>query len=204
MSSLSEFLFKHNAAKMDKSNNASTHTRIGSPDLNIHGGSFRIEPEELQLFHKLYYQHVFVKNNNEYLTEKQLENAGPILVDFDFRYDYSVTERQHQEGHIVDMVQLYLEELKNIVVITDQSEINIYVFEKPNVNRVADKNITKDGIHMIIGVHLEHTLQLMLRQRIIEKIGNIWDPIAICRGAFCRQFVSRSSNLRHLEHHPEY
>ena len=175
MSSLSEFLFKHNAAKMDKSNNASTHTRIGSPDLNIHGGSFRIEPEELQLFHRLYYDHIFVKNNNEYLTEKQLENAGPILVDFDFRYDYSVTEKQHNEGHIIDMVQLYLEELKNIVVITDQSEINIYVFEKPNVNRVADKNITKDGIHMIIGVHLEHTLQLMLRQRIIEKIGNIWE-----------------------------
>jgi P4 family phage/plasmid primase-like protien len=175
MSSLSEFLFKHNAAKMDKSNNASTHTRIGSPDLNIHGGSFRIEPEELQLFHRLYYDHIFVKNNNEYLTEKQLENAGPILVDFDFRYDYSVTERQHNEGHIIDMVQLYLEELKNIVVITDQSEINIYVFEKPNVNRVADKNITKDGIHMIIGVHLEHTLQLMLRQRIIEKIGSIWE-----------------------------
>jgi P4 family phage/plasmid primase-like protien len=175
MSSLSEFLFKHNAVKMDKSNNASTHTRIGSHDLNIHGGSFRIEPEELQLFHRLYYEHIFVKNNNEYLTEKQLENAGPILVDFDFRYDYSVTERQHNEGHIIDMVQLYLEELKNIVVITDESEINIYVFEKPNVNRVADKNITKDGIHMIIGVHLEHTIQLMLRQRIIEKIGSIWE-----------------------------
>ena len=175
MSSLSEFLFKHNAAKLDKSNNASTHTRIGSHDLNIHGGSFRIEPEELPLFHRLYYQHIFVKNNNEYLTEKQLENAGPILVDFDFRYEYSVTERQHQEDHIIDMVQLYLEELKNIVVITDQSEINIYVFEKPNVNRVEDKNITKDGIHMIIGVHLEHTLQLMLRQRIIEKIGSIWE-----------------------------
>ena len=175
MSSLSEFLFKHNAAKMDKSNNASTHTRIGSPDLNIHGGSFRIEPEELPLFHRLYHEHIFVKNNNEYLTEKQLENAGPILVDFDFRYDYTVTERQHNEAHIIDMVQLYLEELKNIVVITDQSEINIYVFEKPNVNRVADKNITKDGIHMIIGVHLEHTLQLMLRQRIVEKIGSIWE-----------------------------
>lgn len=174
MSSLSEFLFKHNA-KADKSNNASTHTRIGSHDLNIHGGSFRIEPEELELFHRLYYEHIFVKGNKEYLTEKQLENAGPILVDFDFRYDYDITSRPHTESHVIDMVQLYLEELKNIVLITDQSEINIYVFEKPNVNRVADKNITKDGIHMIIGVHLEHTLQLMLRQRIVEKIGKIWE-----------------------------
>ena len=174
MSSLQEFLFKH-SAKLNKSNNASTHTRIGSHDLNIHGGSYRIDSEELEIFHRLYYDYVFIKKNNEYLTEKQLDNAGPILVDFDFRYEYGVTERQHTEEHVIDMVQLYLEELKNIVLITDKSEINIYIFEKPNVNRVVDKNITKDGIHMIIGVHLEHTLQLMLRQRIIEKIGGIWE-----------------------------
>ena len=106
MSYLSEFLFKHNASKLDKT---PTHTRIGSHDLNIHGGSFRIEEAELSIFYQLYHEHVFVKNNKEYLTEKQLENAGPILVDFDFRYEYSVTERPHNEGHVIDIVQLYLE-----------------------------------------------------------------------------------------------
>ena len=127
MTSLQEFLFKH-STKVNKSNNSSTHTRIGSPELNIYGGSFRINPEELELFHKLYYEQVIVKDTNEYLTEKQLENAGPILVDFDFRYDYSVTERPHTEEHVMDMVQLYLEELKNIILITDKSEINIFAF----------------------------------------------------------------------------
>ena len=67
MSSLQEFLFKH-SAKLNKSNNASTHTRIGSHDLNIHGGSYRIDSEELEIFHRLYYDYVFIKKNNEYLT----------------------------------------------------------------------------------------------------------------------------------------
>ena len=174
MDSLQEFLYNHNA-KLNKSNTVSTHTRIGSHEHNIFGGSFRIDSQDLEKFHRLYYEHVFVKKNMEYLTEKQLDGAGPILVDFDFRYDYSITERQHSEDHILDMVQLYLDELKNIVVITDQSEINIYVFEKPNVNHLDAKQITKDGIHMIIGVHLEHSLQLMLRQRVIEKIGGVWE-----------------------------
>ena len=40
-------------------------------------------------------------------------------------------------------LKLYLDELKNIVVITDQSEINIYVFEKPNVNHLDAKQMSK-------------------------------------------------------------
>jgi P4 family phage/plasmid primase-like protien len=174
MKSLSEFLIKHKS-KPDKSSSSVTHTRIGSTDLHIFGGAFKIQSEELETFHKLYYDYVFTKHNNEYLTEKQLEHAGPILVDFDFRYNYEVADKQHNEGYIIDMVQLYLEELKDIVLINDQANINIYIFEKPHVNRIEEKNLTKDGIHMIIGVHLEHKLQMMLRDRIIEKLGSIWE-----------------------------
>ena len=47
--------------------------------------------------------------------------------------------------------------------------------EKPHVNRVADKTVTKDGIHMIIGIQMDHILQQMLRDRIISKIGDIWE-----------------------------
>jgi P4 family phage/plasmid primase-like protien len=47
--------------------------------------------------------------------------------------------------------------------------------EKPNVNRVADKELTKDGIHMIIGIQMDHTLQLMLRDNILQQIGDILD-----------------------------
>ena len=174
---LSDFLTKHNAKNIQNTaaDREITHTRIGSPDLNIYGGSFNIPAEELPLFYKLYYEHVFVKGRKEYLTEKQLNGAGPLLVDFDFRYDISVTKRQHTQEHIQDMVQLYLEELKEFFVFEEGKPFPIFVMEKPTVNRVVDKNLTKDGIHMIIGIQMDNTLQQMLRERILKKLADIWE-----------------------------
>ena len=174
---LSDFLTKHNAKNIQNTaaDKEITHTRIGSPDLNIYGGSFNISADELPLFYKLYYEHVFVKGRKEYLTEKQLNGAGPLLVDFDFRYDVSVTKRQHTQEHIQDMIQLYLEELKEFFVFEEGNPFPIFVMEKPTVNRVAEKNLTKDGIHMIIGIQMDNTLQLMLRERILKKLSDIWE-----------------------------
>jgi hypothetical protein len=170
---LGEFLSNHNAKTLGKS---STHTRIASPELNIYGGSYSIEPAELPLYYRLYYESVFVKGRKEYLTEaQQKDGTGPILVDFDFRYDFSVTDRQHTVGHIQDVVQLYLEELKELLIFREKTPFPIFVMEKPHVNRVVDKNITKDGIHMIIGIQMDHVLQMMLRDRILEKLKDIWE-----------------------------
>ncbi len=174
---LSDFLTKHNAKNIQNTaaDKEITHTRIGSPDLNIYGGSFNINTDELPLFYKLYYEHVFVKGRKEYLTEKQLNGVGPLLVDFDFRYDVSVTKRQHTQEHIQDMIQLYLEELKEFFVFEENKPFPIFVMEKPTVNRVVDKNLTKDGIHMIIGIQMDNTLQQMLREKIMKKMSDIWE-----------------------------
>lgn len=152
-----------------------THTRIGAPELKVFGASFHISKEQLPTFHRLYYDHIFVKGQKEYLTEKQLENDGPILVDLDFRYDYSVTERIHSEDHINDLVLLYLEELKELFLISDNTTIPIYVMEKPRVNRVHDKQITKDGIHIVIGLKAPRIVQIILRERILGKIADVFD-----------------------------
>jgi P4 family phage/plasmid primase-like protien len=175
---LSDFLTKHNAKNIQNqgSDKETTHTRIASQELSIYGGAFSIEPDELSLFYKLYYENVFVRGRKEYLTERQLKNGtGPLLVDFDFRYDLAVTKRQHSQEHIQDMIQLYLEELKEFFVFEENKPFPIFVMEKPNVNRVVDKNITKDGIHMIIGIQMDHTAQIMLRERIMKKLPDIWD-----------------------------
>ena len=170
---LSDFLSKHNAKTLNKQ---STHTRIGDTSLNIYGGNYNIETEDLPLYYRLYYENIFVKGRKEYLTESQLKDGtSPILVDFDFRYSYDVQERIHTTGHIQDVVQLYLEELKELLVFTEKNPFPIFIMEKPHVNRVADKNITKDGIHMIIGIQMDHVLQQMLRERIIAKLGDIWE-----------------------------
>ena len=120
-----DFITKHNAKALGKE---MTHTRIASQELNIYGGSFHVDKEELGQFYKLYYEHVFVKGRKEYLTERQLEKGtGPILVDFDFRYDVSVTKRQHTQEHIQDMIQLYLEELKEFFVFEEGKPFPIFV-----------------------------------------------------------------------------
>ena len=178
---LNDFLTNHKAKDVEKDKDKdqdikSTHTRIPKKEINIYGGNYIIGKEELPLYYRLYYEHVFVKGRKEYLTESQLKDGtGPILVDFDFRYDYDVSERIHTRGHIQDVIQLYLEELKELLVFRENTPFPIFVMEKPNVNRVADKNITKDGIHMIIGIQMDHILQMMLRDRILTKLGDIWD-----------------------------
>jgi P4 family phage/plasmid primase-like protien len=175
---LSDFLSKHsvnNRTSGAGSQKTITHTRIASQELNVYGGAFSIDKEELPVFRRLYYEHVFVKGRKEYLTEKQLDSNGPILVDLDFRYEYDVTKRLHTSEHIQDLVQLYLEELKEFFVFEENKSFPIFIMEKPNVNRVADKQITKDGIHMIIGIQMDNTLQTMLRDKILQQIGDIWE-----------------------------
>ena len=177
---LSDFLTKHNYKKTsgnseNKDEIKETHTRIGNKELNIYGGSFQILKEELPLFYKLYYEHVFVKGRKEYLTEKQLKTNGPIAIDLDFRYDFSVTKRLHGPEHIQDIISLYLEELKEFYVFEGNTQIPIFVMEKPNVNRLLDEQKTKDGIHILIGVQMDRITQLMLRERILKQIGDIWE-----------------------------
>jgi P4 family phage/plasmid primase-like protien len=174
---LAEFLTKHSVSKdkNSKHDKIITHTRIGDQKLKVYGGSFSISKEELPIFYRLYYEHIFVRNRKEYLTERQLNGCGPLLIDFDFRYDFSVTERQHTKEHIQDIIYLYLEELKAFFIIEENQQIPIFVMEKPNVNRVADKDLTKDGIHMIIGIQMDNTMQTMLRDRILKQIGDIWE-----------------------------
>ncbi len=125
----------------------STHTRI-SNKMNIKGGSYQIPNEKEIDFYKSYYNNVFVNKNKEYLTEKQREE-GPILIDFDFRYDKSIKERQHNKEDILNFIELLTETLKNIINF-DTKIFQIYVFEKPKVNCLED--VTKDGIHMLINI----------------------------------------------------
>ena len=175
---LIEFLAKHNAKVIDKKDGPTilTHTRIPDQSLNIFGGSFVIPKEELLLFKKLYYEHVFVNKKMEYLTERQLEKGGGIFIDIDLRYSHDVTRRQHTNEHIEDLLSLlYLEELKGFFNFENNKPFPIYIFEKPTVNRLPDGSLTKDGIHIIIGIQMDHILQMMLREKIVAKIGEYWD-----------------------------
>ena len=169
--SLTQFLEEHKCR-----GSTATHTRIPDRNLNIYAGAYIINDEDKEDFKTVYCDKVFVNEQQEFLTEAQLPAAGPILIDLDFRYNVDIDERQHGPDHISDLVELYLEELKRIVTITDE-EFPVFILEKPNVNTLED--VTKDGIHIIIGIHLHHEAQMMLREYILEGIDNILSELPL-------------------------
>lgn len=178
---LSVFLSKHHIKKETKDDTKPpTNTRIGCKDSNIYGGSYHIPDDEYDNFLKLYYIECIKGNRNEYLTEAQLKVNGPLLIDIDFRYDYSITERKHTKEHIEDLITVYLDEIKKLFLVDETIKIPFFVFEKKTVNRVEEKQITKDGIHIIVGIQCKnHNLQQIIRKSVVERIADIWENIPI-------------------------
>ena len=182
-STLTEFLKKHDYKSSTDPNKIITHTKIPGRGVTK-GGSFYIPETQKELFYELYYKHLWEEGKQEYLTECQVngkttEDSGPLLVDLDFRYESSIKERQHTENHILDMIDLYLSEIKDMYQISNNTKLNIYIFEKPNVNCLTNEKVTKDGIHMIIGLSMKHEEQSYLRNRIIKSISTIWDDLPL-------------------------
>lgn len=146
-----------------------THTRITNEELGIPGGCFYIPPEDLQAFNELYITQVFGKKTKVHFTEKQLEK-GNILVDLDFRYSLDIVERQHNEDDIVEIRDIYLDELKSLYQFDDNAKFDIVVMQKADVNVVNEKKLTKDGIHIVITIPAKRSLQILLRKRVLEKL----------------------------------
>ena len=96
-----EFLKLHQIKSSDNSNKPITHTRIGGEEKDgtkIWGGKYHVPDENMNLFWKLYFKHIYKSKNNEYLTESQdKENGGPLLIDLDLRFPEEITERQYDQ-----------------------------------------------------------------------------------------------------------
>ena len=105
----------------------STNTRIGDKGLKIYGGSYHIDESEWDGFVELYYQKVFGDGTLEYLTEKQLQEGGPMLVDIDLNYAPTIKDRQHTDDHVIDLVAMYLDKLMRYLDVEDGTSINICV-----------------------------------------------------------------------------
>ena len=163
-----------------KGNVTITHTRIPSKkDENgkteIYGGSYHVPTDSLKKFHDQYYDAVIKNNRDEYLTEKQLVNGGPILEDFDFRYGTDIDYRVHNEEHRDDIISLYMEKLLEIFDMKPGTSFPIYLFEKDTINMLDD--VTKDGIHMIIGIKSDKYVRAILRNSILDDIGLVFEEL---------------------------
>ena len=164
-SNLADFLLAHKCPKGQKA----THTRIPDNSLGIYGGSFLIPPADLPEFQRLYCDHVFRQGKKEYLTECQLEKNGQMMVDLDFRYNYDVEKRIHTKEFVDSIVMEYMETMKEVYVFDKDTSVSVFVMEKPNVNRLADGSLTKDGIHIAFGLKVDYDKQLYIRQKMMAK-----------------------------------
>lgn len=195
-----DFLIKHSVKKPKSSDNLAnvainaagaeliepktpTHTRIGDQANGIYGGSYHIPDDEYLTFMQLYHREVITKNAMEYLTEKQLtgENGinGPIAIDLDLHFALDLPERVYTHDHLEDLINGYLEVLKDIYQFDEDTRFSIFLFEKQDINRVSEKNITKDGIHIIIGIQMDRAAQCILRERMIPIVSEMWGDFPI-------------------------
>jgi hypothetical protein len=172
MTELSMYLRQFQAKKGD----VVTHTRIPDKNTNIYGGSYHIPDDKYTEFMDMYFNWVFVAGNDEYMTEKQLNN-GAICIDFDFRYDTAITTRQHNKDHIIDAVMLYVDKINELMYMPDDLDINVYVMEKDEPNCLDNK--TKDGIHIIIDLNMERDLQIELRKLVLKDLKNMWNDLPL-------------------------
>tara|TARA_B100000902_G_scaffold395060_3_gene452794 strand:+ start:2718 stop:5573 length:2856 start_codon:yes stop_codon:yes gene_type:complete len=161
--------------KVEKGASNSTHTKIGDKVLGIYGGLYNINYDTN--FWNLYYNYVFINKNKEYLTEKQVIENSPLLVDIDFRYDKSIKTRQHTKEHIIDLITLYASKINEIYKIESSSIINVYIMERYEMNLLEDKS--KDGIHIVFTISMHKAEQVILRKKIINEIGQIWDDLPL-------------------------
>ncbi len=152
-----------------------THTRIGNKEMGINGGSFQINLTENSNFYEKYKEFVFKKGKMEYMTEKQIIENGPLLIDIDLRYNSDVQERQHTPEHIIDLIMLYANKISTIFKINNKTRIVVYVMEKNEVNILEDK--TKDGIHIIFGISVHKAIQVLLREKVIKDLVEMWDDL---------------------------
>lgn len=158
--------------------NGYTNTRIGDRKLKIYGGTWNIPDDKYNEFLNLYYNEVILKKKKEYYTEKQFPDEGPIAIDLDFRHDLSVDERQYDINHIINFIDTYIGKIEQLHHLHDEDvSIPIYVFEKPKVNQVKEKNVTKDGIHIIIGMNCNCLVKQILRNTMLEEMSSVFHDI---------------------------
>jgi hypothetical protein len=154
-----------------------THTRIGNKEKSIRSGKYNISDENWNDFMQRYYQSVFVNGEKEYLTEKQIVESGPIMIDIDLRYEVNIQKRQHTASHILDAVMLYAENIDELVEIENGKSFEVFVMEKDDVN--VQEDLTKDGIHIIIGIKMHKAAQMILRNKVMKHLKNLWDDLPI-------------------------
>jgi len=173
MDRLEQFLYNHLVKKAKKGEPKVniTHTRIPSDvgvKPKVYGGSYCIEGDDLIDFENLYYKSVIVGGKPEYLTEKQDQDSGVIYIDLDFRYSLENAKRSHGEEWTDDLIIIYLDKIKQLYNFKNKDHFEVYLMQRLDGYIDNNKQIYKDGLHLIIDINMPRKLQLELRNMVMQ------------------------------------
>ena len=168
---------KAKAIKKDDKTTQSTNTRIPSKEKKILPGKYSISDDDYNEFLTLYYRDIYSKGIKEYFTERQLKEDGPIVIDLDFHYENNVKNRIHTEDHISEFVCTILDNIKNIYQLDESVEIPIYVMQRNDVTLLDTE--TKDGIHILIGLKSNKTVEGILRNKMLPHLSSIFEKLPL-------------------------
>ena len=153
-----------------------THTIYGGEFT----GSFTIPPERLDDLYKLVHRAIFVKKNEITMIEK-VQQICRLVVDLDFKYKGTYTERQYTQETITELIQLFLktlDELFNLDILDGSPPCSTF----SQAGRGEDKNdkeevIYSDTVQSNIGYLIFEWVYLALvslpKICIIENVENI-------------------------------
>ena len=171
---LPDFLRKH----VKRQDQELTHTAIGDPksygitdtSKRIYGASYAIPDNKSDIFLELYDEYVFNQNNKSYLTEKHLDGIGPIVIDLDFRFAGKIDDHPYTLEFVKEFLKIFTSELLGIVDIPLEY-LTSFVMEKPKPKYLEDKDLTKDGIHIMMPFAIvTPKLQFAIRYKCINNM----------------------------------
>jgi len=137
-------------------------------------GSYSITTDDdLNIFLKLYDKAVSNDDNEITLIEFQSEYS-PILVDIDIKVvdkKPQFNNRLYDDSLIINLVNIYIDVLKNIIANDEHKKILAWVLEKPNATKI-DAGY-KDGFHIMFPrICLSSKERHLIRDEIIKKCND--------------------------------
>jgi P4 family phage/plasmid primase-like protien len=161
---LISFLEKHRSAKGD----VHTNTSMGNPK-----GAFNIPDNEYDEFLTLYQKSLF-DGNKLALIEKH-KGYGPILIDLDFRHDLDEeNKRIFTKEYIKKILKLYYDNIKNIFILDEQTQLIAFVFERDGPYVL--NGVKRDGVHIMFPyIITEPNAQYYLREQVLKDMTDTPD-----------------------------
>jgi|SaaInlV_165m_DNA_2_1040747.scaffolds.fasta_scaffold04887_3 P4 family phage/plasmid primase-like protien len=161
-------------------NKTYTHTSIPSKDSTgkiIGGGKYNFSNKEhndqlKEILTQCIEHNYFPKTLS--LTQK-ISTYSCLHIDLDFRYPITTETRQYTQNEIEKLINLFNNGIKEIYNIDDKY-INAYIFErKSGVIPDEDKQLVKDGTHIMYPQVITHTKsQYLLRDYVLSNCDDLF------------------------------